>query len=1135
MNFLYSFLLIALSSPSSIVQAQDHFGEQSRRYFSQVDFSDIEKDVVASARGALLDSVKLAQADEEEKSSLDELISQVKKELENNSIISESSGADACSDAADNADSSQQDKATSDGYREEIVQLERHEIKRYFNFIGTCKEQELLRSFARKAGPDTLMHIGMLNSDLFAIPEVQAKIASSHPLRLAAFLLKPGNNAFIAIFCKLTTDSQFLSTIQGSEQLQRNQEIQARLLSLKEEQILDFIEHPANDSLRKALYNRIAGLAPYLALIEEENRAIAKITSMERSAIVELIRDTQEVKLVDLFCRKAPITDLITVAMTLRQLLRVPTVLQRIADAPLSIVRDFLLDSQNRDNVYRVVRLLPDEKFCAVVGGCEALHKLEDIQLRVYDLGTSEAAAFLHKPQNARFVSLYRNNSLFQKVLDEEAHKPRKNAHTTGHSYEGKSSWKETPVRRYRGDVLGEFRYINGQPVKKEDPHADMQHQLRVGLDLVADDLAKSTYAQGNSENEILGSGGLLERYLSEENRVQVKKALLKAIPTATENELAELAFNVEIADLVYLYDPINARIKDPIHWERVEKRIVKLFDGDDFDQLLTLERNFIGKKAHDILIRSERANFCARLLKNCEVHGLLTHPKAREVLWQCALEIRKDERMAHELEKAFAGGCKRLFKYEAEITYRLLNEKAQRYENGDLAAEYKLAVFGDTLSKHLDTPEFQKLIEKKGVAGSAQFIRQKKIIEECIFNGPLRNRFGVTVREWTAMGKAYDFDPRGLIRTYDDPDQEKIQYESVDVLKRFLEAPAYAQPIMGDFSRILFHLNTHNEKERAFELIDYLKQFSIGAITEFGSQSVSQVKGLIVGGVASAGITTVLGYLTPLSTVAGKLYFPYMVASGVYGIYRNWDAFKADLEGCKAAILEGRPFDAGKNAVRMGVDITLAAIGCRMMKNTLSIAHKNGIIDDAAKVMNKGGRDTARVTISKEVSKRAHTHDGLEKLYDEYIVAPAVPIDKEVFLEQVNTLKDVPGFLKPSSPLVKVFEGRNDPAVKGFLYEIELAANLKRKGEKILGLGLKIKRVELEKEFDIMTSGRLIECKSFNWSLQNQKKVMVTLINQKRIADDLKMNFELHSRTKIPDDWKKLLLASGIKFFEES
>ena len=382
---------------------------------------------------------------------------------------------------------------------------------------------------------------------------------------------------------------------------------------------------------------------------------------------------------------------------------------------------------------------------------------------------------------------------------------------------------------------------------------------------------------------------------------------------------------------------------------------------------------------------------------------------------------------------------------------------------------------------------------------------------------------------------KSYDFDPRRLIKTYDDPDREKIQYEGLDILKRYLPAPEYAHPIMGDFSQIVFELNAQNEKERAFELIDYLKQFTVGAIKEFGDQVLSYGKGQVVGAAIGSGLVQVMGYCAPLSVIASKLAFPYMIASGVYGIYRNWEAFKADLEGCKDAILAGRTYDAGRHAVRAGLDVISAGLGCRIMSNTLAVAYKKGLIDDATKAMKKGGRDTDSIDIAEEVQKKGRTPEGLAKLCDEFLCDPAVPIDKAVLIKQVKVLNHAPTLYDPSSPLIRIFQGAKSPRVKGFFYEMLVATNQKHRGEDIQELGKIREALGFKREFDIITRTKGIECKTWDWQYYSIEKFSRAFIEQKMIADAHKIKYEVHSQKKITDNWKELFLAQGITFFEES
>ena len=94
------------------------------------------------------------------------------------------------------------------------------------------------------------------------------------------------------------------------------------------------------------------------------------------------------------------------------------------------------------------------------------------------------------------------------------------------------------------------------------------------------------------------------------------------------------------------------------------------------------------------------------------------------------------------------------------------------------------------------------------------------------------------------------------------------------------------------------------------------------------------------------------------------------------------------------------------------------------------------------------------------------------------------------------------------------------------------------RKGEKIVGFGQKLRGVTAAREFDIVFEKKLIECKNRNFELLLKNQDTYTefkrqIKEQFKIAQELNKNFELHSKSPIPNEIKEWLNKQKITFFE--
>jgi hypothetical protein len=138
-----------------------------------------------------------------------------------------------------------------------------------------------------------------------------------------------------------------------------------------------------------------------------------------------------------------------------------------------------------------------------------------------------------------------------------------------------------------------------------------------------------------------------------------------------------------------------------------------------------------------------------------------------------------------------------------------------------------------------------------------------------------------------------------------------------------------------------------------------------------------------------------------------------------------------------------------------------------------------------------------------------------------------------------IEAFHNTPGALGNNGPLRNVLhwglKGNGNGhlnTARGALYELEKALSLQKKGEPILQFGEKIGG----REFDIITSKKMIECKNINWGRMNAEAIhnkQSTFMHQKTIAESKNKIFEVHSKLPISHSWKQWFEKKGIPFFE--
>ena len=142
-----------------------------------------------------------------------------------------------------------------------------------------------------------------------------------------------------------------------------------------------------------------------------------------------------------------------------------------------------------------------------------------------------------------------------------------------------------------------------------------------------------------------------------------------------------------------------------------------------------------------------------------------------------------------------------------------------------------------------------------------------------------------------------------------------------------------------------------------------------------------------------------------------------------------------------------------------------------------------------------------------------------------------------------VAKLKDVKGALGKNGPLrnaLRLGKKSCEPGelntARGAMYELEKGLELIERNEFPLEFGKHLKFESVSREFDIITSKRLIECKNRNWSkmtVQELENTKAKFGMQIKVAKGLDKVFEVHSKMSLPDMLKQFFRENGVLFVE--
>jgi hypothetical protein len=133
-------------------------------------------------------------------------------------------------------------------------------------------------------------------------------------------------------------------------------------------------------------------------------------------------------------------------------------------------------------------------------------------------------------------------------------------------------------------------------------------------------------------------------------------------------------------------------------------------------------------------------------------------------------------------------------------------------------------------------------------------------------------------------------------------------------------------------------------------------------------------------------------------------------------------------------------------------------------------------------------------------------------------------------FKQAAQELHNVPG---ASKKIEEVFNGNLKVGnVKGAAFELESALQQLERGEEIVAIGYK----HGDKEFDVMTKTKLIECKHWHWDAKNAEDISElekALKQRQAVARQLHKKLVVHSKKPVPSRLRKWLQKNKIDLLE--
>jgi hypothetical protein len=150
-------------------------------------------------------------------------------------------------------------------------------------------------------------------------------------------------------------------------------------------------------------------------------------------------------------------------------------------------------------------------------------------------------------------------------------------------------------------------------------------------------------------------------------------------------------------------------------------------------------------------------------------------------------------------------------------------------------------------------------------------------------------------------------------------------------------------------------------------------------------------------------------------------------------------------------------------------------------------------------------------------------------------------PAYADTLHDAIDRFSETPGFTN------KIYEllchAGSATFVKGHMYEIEKALELKKNGESITHFGREFycPLTRAIRSIDLLTKTELIECKNINWNAYIKEKQCSTinlkeqLLSHRALSERDGMPYVLHSKQKIPAAWQEWLECKKITYHDDT
>ncbi len=564
---------------------------------------------------------------------------------------------------------------------------------------------------------------------------------------------------------------------------------------------------------------------------------------------------------------------------------------------------------------------------------------------------------------------------------------------------------------------------------------------------------ALATAQEERSEVARITTGNqLADQYSYIKNNFNIENAIERVLPMAPALDAGKLASSFSDSHFVTYCALLEKQIANKGMWHKVEDRILAVAKDKKLANLVPPQAlAYLNTRAAEIMEQRLEAQLLSRTLNNYCAKKNYTkadHDKLLEI----GQKLRENPRLSY-----YTFEYNRPLKQKDELEAKLATVISNRLHSLFVPRQGGFTVNPDKTI--IDVEELGKLAQDltaynpyldnllKQRAGTAYgYLKEKST---AFRNERLKESFGMDYPQLLGLANNFNIHCDSLIEPLSRPAQIEFQQQVIQSLKDFSQVPDMQgeKLLVQTITEWSLRLNAQNKTEEAREVYAVLQSvgnalrgmwdetaqqmlsrcyatlesMAIAATVTVGSKIAAPVAAKIAPFIANSARATQFLRFVPYLSLPAKI-----IGTG-YALCNRPEQYLSDISGMYNAALEGKPYDVGRFAVRIGMDIADALFMWRSIAGLIESAKQKNILPQVTNAFTQGTNNTDQFhQLQQSAAKLESKYRKTRSFRSSERKAKKAGISKERFAKRVKDICSIVNTPKQAHHLMSVINACN-------------------------------------------------------------------------------------------------------------